>query len=135
MKQLCKTIGVLLMGIATLMVGAVAIAEEPGTISSQTLAARLASGPAVTVLDVRTAEEFASGHVPGALNIPYDQIEQHLAELEKARNSDIVAYCRSGRRTGIALETLKAKGFTHLLHLEGDLPAWQDGGHPIEAAN
>jgi rhodanese-related sulfurtransferase len=110
-----------------------AFADEPGTISAAALASRLAAGPAVTVLDVRTSEEFATGHVPGAINVPYDQIEQRLGELDKARDHDLVAYCRTGRRSGLALATLKEKGFAHLLHLEGDLPGWQAAGNAVEA--
>ena len=109
------------------------LADEPATITPSALAARLTAGEAITVLDVRTPEEFAEGHVPGAVNIPYDQVAQRLAELESSRNTDIVAYCRSGRRTGLALETLKANGFARLLHLQGDLPGWQEAGHPVQA--
>jgi rhodanese-related sulfurtransferase len=119
---------------AVALLGALpALGEEPGTITAAALASRLASGPAITVLDVRAPEEFAAGHVPGAINIPHDQVEQRLSELDKARDHDLAVYCRTGRRTGIALATLKANGFTHLLHLEGDLPGWQAAGNTVEA--
>ncbi len=82
------------------------------------------------VLDVRTAEEFAQGHVPGAVNIPQDQVASRLAEIPK--DKDVVLYCRTGRRTALAVETLEANGYTRLLHLEGDITAWMEKSRPIE---
>jgi len=87
------------------------------------------------VLDVRTPEEFEGGHVPGALNVPHDQIERRLAELEPYRDREVVLYCRSGRRAGVASETLAAAGFAHLLHLSGDMSGWRAEGRPVEAGS
>ena len=83
------------------------------------------------VLDVRTPEEFVTGHVPGAVNIPYDQVAARLAEVPK--DKDVVLYCRSGRRAGMAAEVLAANGYTRLKHLEGDMPAWIEKGRPVDA--
>jgi rhodanese-related sulfurtransferase len=82
------------------------------------------------VLDVRSPEEFKEGHVPGAVNIPYDQMASRLAEVPK--DKDVVLYCRSGRRAGIAAEVLGNNGYTRLSHLEGDMPAWIEKGRPVE---
>ena len=114
-----------------LAVAGLAHADEPGTISPDALAARLKAQD-VTVIDVRTPEEYGTGHVPGAINIPHDKIQEHLDDLAAVKSRDLVLYCRSGRRTGLAIETLKANGFPHLFHLEGDLPGWQAGGRPME---
>lgn len=84
----------------------------------------------VFVLDVRSPEEFATGHVPGAVNVPYDQIAARMSEVPK--NKDVVLYCRSGRRAGIAADVLAANGYTRLSHLEGDMPAWIEKGRPVE---
>jgi rhodanese-related sulfurtransferase len=81
------------------------------------------------VLDVRSPEEFREGHVPGALNVPYDQIAARIAEVPK--DKDVVLYCRSGRRAGIAADVLAANGYTRLSHLEGDMPAWISQGRPV----
>ena len=81
------------------------------------------------VLDVRTPQEYAEGHVPGAVNVPYDQLASRLAEVPK--DKDVVLYCKSGRRAGIAAETLTANGYTRLSHLEGDMPAWIEKGRPV----
>jgi len=82
------------------------------------------------VLDVRAAEEFVTGHVPGAVNIPHDQIAARLAEVPKDR--DVVLYCRSGKRAGVAAQVLTENGYTKLQHLEGDMPAWTANGRPVE---
>ena len=82
------------------------------------------------VLDVRAPEEFVTGHVPGAVNIPHEQIAARIAEVPK--DKDVVLYCRSGRRAGMAAEVLAANGYTRLKHLEGDMPAWIDKGRPVE---
>jgi rhodanese-related sulfurtransferase len=105
-------------------------------ISADALAARLAAAPAdVTVLDVRTAEEFAAGHVPGARNIPVAELEARIAELAAARDRDLVVYCRTGRRALTALEILKTNGFQRLLHLEGDMQGWSGSARRVEIAD
>lgn len=86
----------------------------------------------LVVLDVRTPEEFAAGHVPGARNISHDELAARLDELTGARDKDVVLYCRSGRRSTLAEETLREAGFTRLRHLEGDFQAWQAEQQPVE---
>jgi phage shock protein E len=86
----------------------------------------------VFVLDVRKPAEFAEGHVPGAVNIPYDQVASRLDEIPK--DDEIVLYCHSGRRAGLAAETLAANGYTKLAHLEGDMRGWQQAGRPVETS-
>jgi rhodanese-related sulfurtransferase len=81
------------------------------------------------VLDVRSPEEFREGHVPGAVNVPDDQIAARIAEVPK--DKDVVLYCRSGRRAGIAADVLTANGYTRLSHLEGDMQAWVAQGRPV----
>ncbi len=78
----------------------------------------------LVILDVRTPEEFAAGHIPGAINIPHDQVPARLAEFKAWKDKTIVAYCRSGRRVGLALKVLHDAGFTRLVHLTGDMPGW-----------
>ena len=68
---------------------------------------------------MRTPEEFASGHIEGAHNIPYESIEAGVAALGLAKDTPIYLYCRSGRRSGIASEALEKKGFTRLVNAGG----------------
>lgn len=62
-----------------------------------------------TIVDVRTKEEYLTGHVKGAINIPYDEIDENTS-LDK--NKNIFVYCKSGARSSKAYETLKNLGFT-----------------------
>ncbi len=86
----------------------------------------------VLILDVRTPAEFAQGHVPGAVNIPHTEVAEHLDELAPYRDKEVIVYCRSGHRAGIAADILKKNGFTNLAHLEGDMMGWMGKGLPME---
>jgi ArsR family transcriptional regulator len=87
---------------------------------------------AVTVLDVRPPDEFAMGHVPGAVNIPLRQLETRLAELSASQ--EIVAYCRGAYcvLSYEAVATLRARGF-NARRLEDGLPEWRAAGYPVVA--
>lgn len=63
-------------------------------------------------IDVRTLEEYKAGHLEGAVHIPYDEIEQKISAVSADKTADIQLYCRSGRRSGIALETLRRLGYS-----------------------
>ena len=84
------------------------------------------------VVDVRTAAEFAAGHVPGARNVSHDELPARLAELATIKDKQVVLYCRSGRRTTIAADTLRRAGFSDLAHLEGDWLEWEAAKRPVE---
>ena len=87
----------------------------------------------VTVLDVRPPEEFAAGHVPGAVNIPVHELEQRLAELPKRR--EVVAYCRGPYclMSYDAVALLRKKGLK-ARRLQDGMPEWRVAGLPVEAA-
>jgi rhodanese-related sulfurtransferase len=74
------------------------------------------------LVDVRSPQEFAAGHVPGAVNIPYDEVERRAAEVGPP-STPVVLYCRTGRRSGIAAETLERLGYRHVYDL-GPMTAW-----------
>lgn len=73
------------------------------------------------LVDVRTPAEFAAGHIAGAINIPVQQLDARLQELEQG--SAVVLYCRSGRRSGSAARILKAAGFA-AVHDLGPMARW-----------
>jgi rhodanese-related sulfurtransferase len=101
-------------------------------ISREELKSRLAKAEPTVIVDVRSPEEFAAGHVAGAINIPHDQVVTRAGELA-AHKSDgnVVLYCRSGRRTALAVEALEARGYTGLKHLIGDMQGWEAAGEPL----
>ncbi len=72
-----------------------------------------------TWIDVRTPEEFGQKHVPEAINIPYDQIGSKIAELGLDKDQVIYVYCHSGRRAGLAKETLDALGYSQVTNIGG----------------
>lgn len=84
----------------------------------------------VTVLDVRPADEFALGHLPGAVNIPLRDLEARLAQLD--RGQEIVAYCRGPYcvLSYEAVAALRARGFK-VRRLEDGLPEWRAAGLPV----
>jgi rhodanese-related sulfurtransferase/DNA-binding transcriptional ArsR family regulator len=86
----------------------------------------------VTVLDVRPTEEFAAGHVRGAVNIPVGELEKRLAELPKRK--EVVAYCRGPYclMSYEAVALLRNKGFK-ARRLEDGLPEWRQAGLPVTA--
>jgi rhodanese-related sulfurtransferase len=103
-------------------------ALEP--VSREDMAARLRDG-LVTVLDVRPEDEFALGHLPGALNIPLGKLEQRLADLPADR--EIIAYCR-GPYCVLSFEAvaaLRSRGYP-VRRLEDGFPEWKAAGLPVE---
>src|SRR5215469_2577876 len=104
-------------------------ALEP--VSRDDLVARLRED-LVTVLDVRPEDEFALGHLPGALNIPLAELERRLGELPKSR--EVIAYCR-GPYCVLSFEAvaaLRARGY-HVRRLEDGYPEWKAAGLPVES--
>lgn len=66
------------------------------------------------IIDSRTAKEYAQGHIDGAVNIPFDVSVKQFSALGIAKDQQVVLYCRSGNRSGKALASLKAAGYTNL---------------------
>ena len=87
--------------------------------SAGELTARLASGEPPVVLDVRTPKEYAAGHLPGAINVPYKALSDKLAEILGFSDREVVLYCERGKRSVMATAVLREAGFSSLWHLEG----------------
>ncbi len=82
------------------------------------------------VVDVRTAEEYAHGHVPGALLKPLDRLSGMTDDLPK--QSDLHLICHSGMRSQQAAKVLASQGFTRLVNVEGGTMEWMRAGYPVE---
>lgn len=99
---------------AALVLGAALAAPRlPALLDEKGLVALLSDkGAKILLLDVRTAEEYAAGHIPGSVLFPYDELAAKFREADKGR--PIVVYCRTGRRSAIARETLLGMGYTNV---------------------
>lgn len=73
----------------------------------------------LVIIDVRTQGEFNAGHIDGAKLIPFDIIENKIEEQVSDKSTPIALYCRSGRRSGIALSKLKKLGYTNAINYGG----------------
>lgn len=82
------------------------------------------------LLDVRSAAEFAGGHVPGAVNIPVGQIEARAGEIPRDR--PVVVYCEVGGRSRLAATQLRNRGYANVREMTGSLSAWRAAGLPVE---
>jgi phage shock protein E len=90
----------------------------------------IARDAAPAILDVRTAREFADGHVPGAINIPFTQIGARISELALPRGESLLVYCGHGPRAWIAARALRRAGFSRIGYLRGHMAAWRRAGLP-----
>ena len=96
------------------------------------LLAGIHANAAPLILDVRTPEEFARGHVPGAINIGVDQLAQRIDEISGQRAEEVVVYCERGPRALRAADLLADAGFASVRHLEGDMSGWRAAGLPTD---
>lgn len=81
-----------------------------------------AASAGAQVVDVRTAGEFQMGHIPGAINVPVDQLAAQAASWD--RNATYVVYCATGSRSANAVETMKSMGFGNIKHFSAGIQAW-----------
>ena len=97
------------------------------------LAERLGSedaGDGIVVLDVRDADEFEEGHIPGAVHIPFGDLPERSGELPRDRT--IAAVCSGGKRSGLAASLLQREGFEHVLHVaDGGVGTWEREGRQV----
>ena len=89
----------------------------------------------ISIIDVRSVEEFNDGHIPGAINIPHNQIQDHLEQLLPLKEQQVVVYCRSGRRAALAEKAIMELGLKDVHHLEGDWLLWQEKSRPVSTKN
>ncbi|MBE6066501.1 MAG: rhodanese-like domain-containing protein [Clostridium lundense] len=79
----------------------------------------------VIILDVRTKEEFNSGHIPNAKSFPIHEMPSRINELEEFKSRPILVYCASGGRSPMAIKHLLKNNFTNIYHLNKGISAWK----------
>jgi len=125
-----------LLALSAATVGCSAGDAEPGKgvgpIGAQELADRISSDTAPVILDVRTREEFASGHIPGAINLPVNEFATGLPALGLAHDEEIVVHCERGKRAAAAESVLGKSGYTQVRDLSGHMQGWRAAAQPVE---
>ena len=99
-----RTLAILIALVAGLACAAPDSGDAAGDVTQAEVLELVAAPDGPLLLDVRTPGEFAAGHVPGAVNIPHDEVAARLSELEPYRERGVVLYCQSGRRAGMATQ-------------------------------
>lgn len=116
-----------LISIALVSGGALLIPsiQRRGARVSQLQATQYMNQPKTLVLDVRSAEEFAAGHLPSSKHIPLGELANRLKEIEKSKSQVVITVCQSGIRSAKAVTILNQAGFEKVFSLEGGIAAWQ----------
>ncbi len=104
-------------------------AEAGDAVSPAAAASSIKRTKDLQLIDVRTAGEFADGHLEGAKLIPVQDLESRVSEIDKGK--PVLLYCRTGRRSAEALRILDAHGLKGAKHLDGGIRAWQAAGLPV----
>ncbi|MGN6358981.1 MAG: MBL fold metallo-hydrolase [Thermomicrobiales bacterium] len=89
--------------------------------------------PDTLVLDVREPEEYARGHVPGAVNLPQAELASRLDEVPRDRPVQVI--CQGGYRSLRSAQFLRQRGYARVLNVQGGTAAWQASGHPLDTAD
>jgi rhodanese-related sulfurtransferase len=112
--------------------GLFALTIADASITGALIAQRIGRGDPPGILDVRSAGEFAAGHVPGAVNIPFARLLAGRVDLPGRRGDELIVYCGHGPRAWIATTALRGRGRTRISCLRGHWAAWRKAGLPIE---
>jgi len=123
----------------TLIVALIAVAFElfqrsrNGGLSNNQVIALQNKG--ALLLDVRTDEEFAGGHIVDARHIELSQLATSIDSIKKYREKPVIVYCETGNRSAQALKTLKDQGFTQAFNLAGGLAQWRQDNLPLDRSS
>jgi glyoxylase-like metal-dependent hydrolase (beta-lactamase superfamily II) len=108
-------------------------AQRVPFMTMEELRRRIESGdPGIAILDVREADAYAAGHVPGAIHLPRGQLELRADAVFPDPTVRILACCEFGKISTIAAATLRSMGFQGAIALDGGIRAWREAGHPVE---
>jgi rhodanese-related sulfurtransferase len=101
-------------------------------VPASTIAAAMDQGIDIQIVDARPETDYEFGHIPGAINVPYFDVEQHLDELPQDRWLVMYCECPTAEADQVA-DALEANGFTKVRVMEEGLSGWRDGlGRPLE---
>ena len=99
-----------------------------GAISPEALLDQIDRGELPAVLDVRSPGEFAEGHVPGAVNVPFTSVLAGSDDVQAQKSRTVVVYCGHGPRAWLAGQALRWRGYTRVTFLRGHMAGWRRAG-------
>ena len=120
----------LIILLVTIFLGSNLYANELWSVTELKTKIDQSSEPLV-LLDVRTVEEFESGHIRNSINIPHEILLSNIDLVSEYNDEQLVVYCRSGKRASLVMEALKKHGFTNVVDIEGDILAWSQSNYPL----
>lgn len=106
--------------------------DADGPITVVELLERIDRGETPPILDVRSEGEFAAGHVPGAVNIPFTKLLSRMNDVPGTAGDELILYCGHGPRAYVAATTLRHSGRQRIVYLSGHWAAWQSAGLRVE---
>lgn len=113
------------------LLSAILLAGCSTSISRVNLQKMLLENPPPLVVDVRSAGEYDTDHIPGALHIPFYSIGTGLGERAVPKEKTVVLYCEHGPRAGLAGISLYLRGYGSVYSLDGQMQGWRAGGLPL----
>ncbi|MEZ0388391.1 MAG: rhodanese-like domain-containing protein [Verrucomicrobium sp.] len=121
----------LILMFATLAMASSAFSAEPKDVDPAA-AEKLIKEGKVTVLDVRTKDEFDEGHIKGAMNVDFKKadFEKQLAGLDKSKS--YLVHCQAGGRSTASMKIFEKLGFQSIFHLNDGFMAWEEAGKPVQ---
>ena len=94
--------------------------------------ARITRGETFHLVDVREDNEWAKGHLPGAIHLGKGIIERDIEHTIPDQDAEIVLYCGGGYRSALAAEALQRMGYRNVISMDGGYRGWVEAGHPVE---
>jgi rhodanese-related sulfurtransferase len=119
-------------GLFALTWGTSSAASAARSIAALDLLSRINRGETLHILDVRSQREFASGHVPGAVNVPFNRILSRMDRVPRAAGQELFIYCGHGPRACIAALALRRRGYARIVYLRGHFAGWRAAGLRVE---
>ena len=106
--------------------------DKRAIISKVELTDQINSGNPPTVVDVRSSDEYETGHIPGAIHIPYWAVFTRHSKIPSTDEEPLVIYCEHGPRAKLAKLAFRIVGFQEILYLEGHMSSWKEANLQIE---
>ena len=117
-----------------LLMGCTVVRADSGKVESISPreASSMYSEKKAVIVDVREDSEWKERHIPGAIHIPFAQLNERLPELKQYKDSPVITQCKVGGRSAKALELLKSAGFSKVYSMDGGIIAWNKAGLKTE---